>query len=82
MQNVSMALGLVVLLGMFAGLVPCLGWLNWLNIPLALAALIVSTIAMVNHKVGPPTRSVVGMVLSVIAVVVGALRLLLGGGLA
>src|SRR5262249_22255616 len=42
MQVLSLIWGLLALLGMFIGIIPCLGALNWLNIPFAVAGLIVS----------------------------------------
>jgi hypothetical protein len=56
---------------MLLGFIPLLGWFNWLNIPFAIIGLIISAIGKSNE----------GMVLCGIAVLVGIIRLVLGGGI-
>jgi hypothetical protein len=81
MQVISLAWGILALLGFFVGLVPCLGALNWLNIPFSAAGLIVSLIAYSKGVPGQRTASVVGIILCLIAILIGAKRLVLGGGI-
>jgi hypothetical protein len=81
MQALSLAWGILSLLGFLVGLVPCLGSLNWLNIPFSVAGLIFSIIAFAKGAPGNRTPSVVGIVLCLIAVFIGAKRLVLGGGI-
>jgi hypothetical protein len=75
--------GILAFLGFLLGLVPCLGWLNWFNIPFAIVGVVIGIVALsqagAQHRpVGP---AILGLVLSVTAVVIGVARLALGGGL-
>lgn len=81
MQIISLAWGILALLGFLVALIPCLGALNWLNIPFSAAGLIVSLIAYAKGMPGNRTPSVVGIILCVIAVFIGAKRLVLGAGI-
>lgn len=68
---VSILIGLVALVFAIPGLVPLLGWINWLVLPLALLGAGVG--ALSSHKSG---RN-----LNLIVLVVGIVRLMLGGGI-
>lgn len=81
MQILSAVWGALAAIGMFIGFIPCLGSLNWLNIPFALAGLVVSIIALSQAKPGQKAMPVIGVVLCGIAVLLGFFRLLLGGGI-
>lgn len=75
--------GILSFLGFLLGLLPCLGWVNWVNIPFAVVGVVIGIVAMsqagAQHRpVGP---AIVGLVLSVTAVVIGLIRLMIGGGL-
>ncbi|PTQ12812.1 hypothetical protein CLG96_01300 [Sphingomonas oleivorans] len=61
-----------VLAGLFAAIafLPFLGWVNWAIIPLALVGLLL----------GAMSRSTSGRTLNLIVIVIGSLRLFLGGG--
>ena len=80
MGIVGLVFGLISIVGFFIGLIPFLGWFNWFNIPLALVGLFISIIgaATNNNSKGP---AITGIVLCAIAVMIGAFRLMLGGGL-
>ena len=81
MQLLSLIWGILALIGMFVGLIPCIGALNWLNIPFAAVGFIVS---LVSHTSSPPynrTNSTIGMILCAIAAIIGAKRLVWGGGI-
>jgi formate-dependent nitrite reductase membrane component NrfD len=80
MGIVGLVFGVISIVGFFIGLIPFLGWFNWFNIPLALVGLVISIIAAATNENsrGP---AVIGIVLCAIAVLVGAFRLMLGGGL-
>jgi len=70
MKFLGLLFGILAALGMLLGFIPLLGWLNWLNIPLAIIGLIFSAIA----------KSSGGKVLCSVAIIFGILRLILGGG--
>ncbi len=73
---VSLLAGLFLLIG----LIPFLGWLNWVNIPFAVAGLIISLVASISAK-QTNWFSRIGIILCAIAVIIGALRLIVGRGL-
>jgi hypothetical protein len=81
MQILSLAWGILALLGFFVAFIPCLGALNWLNIPFAVAGLILGVIAYANGQPGRRGASAAGIVLCAIAVLIGAKRLIMGGGI-
>lgn len=81
MRIVGLILGILSLLGMLTAFIPCLGWLNWLNIPFAVVGLIVSIVAYNNDKLEPEKQSTAGIILCAVAIVLGGLRLILGGGI-
>ncbi len=81
MQILSLAWGILAILGFFVGLIPCLGALNWLNIPFAVVGLIISLIAFNQGLPGRRGAAVAGIVLCIIAILIGAKRLALGGGI-
>ena len=82
MQILSLVWGILAFVGFFIALLPSLGSINWINIPFAFIGLIISIIAMVTTKEDKKTFSIVGIVLCGIAIVIGLIRLLIGGGVA
>jgi hypothetical protein len=68
---VSLIIGAVALLFAVVAFVPFLGWANWLIIPLAI----------IGAAIGMASRGTAGRNLNLFVIVVGALRLMLGGGL-
>lgn len=81
MQVASLAWGILALIGFAVGIVPCLGWVNWINIPFAVAGLIFSIIAFVQGRTGMRSGSSWGIALCLIAILIGSKRLILGLGI-
>ena len=81
MQTLSLVWGVLAVLGMVVGFLPCLGALNWLNIPFAAVGLVLSIAALVNAKGSNNAPSIAGLVCCSIAIAIGLLRLTLGGGI-
>jgi hypothetical protein len=80
MQILSLVWGILAVLGLGVAFIPCLGSLNWLNIPFAVVGLIISIMAA--SKPTPQKGAAVGgIVLNAIAIAFGAIRLVLGGGI-
>jgi len=83
MSKISFIIGIVAF-GLFVvGLFPCLGWMNWINFPLALAGLIMNGIVMGQGGAsddGVRKKALIGLGLCLVALVVGFIRLILGGG--
>ena len=68
---VSLIIGFVALLCAVVAFIPLLGWLNWLIIPLAL----------IGAGVGVISKSTAGRNLNLFVIVIGIVRLMLGGGI-
>ena len=68
---ISIIIGLVAAACAVVAFIPLLGWANWLIVPLAL----------VGAGVGAASSSNAGRNLTLFVVVVGILRLMLGGGI-
>ncbi len=68
---VSLIIGVVALLCAVVAFIPLLGWANWLIVPLAL----------IGAVVGAASQSNTGRNLNLFVVVVGIIRLMLGGGI-
>ena len=68
---VSLVIGIVALICAAIAFIPLLGWANWLIIPLAVAGAGIGTIS----------GSKSGRNLNLFVIVVGIVRLMLGGGI-
>jgi hypothetical protein len=71
MGTLSVIFGIFSVLGMLLGFIPFLGWFNWLNIPFAIIGLIFALISNSRN----------GKILNIIAIVIGIVRLIMGGGI-
>lgn len=81
MQIISLVWGVCALLGFLVAFIPCLGSLNWLNIPFSAVGLVFSLVAFAAGTPGRRAFSVVGIILCIIGVLIGAKRLVAGGGI-
>ena len=68
---VSLIIGLVALVFAVIAFIPLLGWANWLIIPLAIVGAVVGMLSSSNT----------GRNLNLFVIVVGIIRLMLGGGI-
>jgi hypothetical protein len=67
---VSLIIGAVALIFAVIAFIPLLGWANWLIIPLAI----------IGAAVGVISRGTAGRNLNLLVIVIGVVRLMLGGG--
>jgi hypothetical protein len=82
MKAISVIWGLLSLLGLLIGFIPFLGSLNWLNIPFACVGFFISLIALVRTKnFESKSLPIAGIVMCGMAIVLGSIRLFLGGGI-
>lgn len=82
MKTASLILGILALVGLFVGFIPCIGALNWINIPFAFIGLIISIIAITKVNSGESkSYEIMGIVFTSSAIVFGLIRLILGGGI-
>jgi hypothetical protein len=79
MQVAGFIMGILSILGMLFGLIPFLGWSNWLVIPFAGVGLIISIVGVAVSKRGG--IGVAGIVLCSIALFISIPRLIIGGGI-
>ena len=68
---VSLIIGFVALVCAVVAFIPLLGWANWLIIPLAI----------IGAAVGMISRGTAGRNLNLLVIVIGVVRLILGGGI-
>ncbi|MDZ3832551.1 MAG: hypothetical protein U0S50_12170 [Sphingopyxis sp.] len=68
---VSLVIGAVALLLALVAFIPLLGWANWVIIPFAVVGL----------ALGAMSDSNAGRNLNIVVIVVGVIRLMLGGGI-
>lgn len=77
MGTLSLIWGIFAILGMMLAMIPLLGWMNWFNIPFAIIGLIVSAVGMSGQR--NRNAAVAGLILCLVAVILGGIRLMLGG---
>jgi hypothetical protein len=65
---------------MLVGLIPLLGWLNWVTIPFAAIGAIIAAVGLLITSSGKRGRAAAGLVLNGIVIVVAVTRLSMGGG--
>ena len=68
---VSLIIGLVALVCALIAFIPLLGWANWLIIPLAI----------IGAVIGMISRGTAGRNLNIFVIIIGVVRLMLGGGI-
>ena len=68
---VSLIIGAVALVCAMIAFLPLLGWLNWLIIPLAI----------IGAAIGLVSRGRAGQNLNLFVIIIGIVRLMLGGGI-
>ena len=80
MGVISLLWGIVAMVLMFIGLVPLLGWSNWLIIPFAGVGAIIAAVGIALTSREKRGRAKAGLVLNALVMVIAAIRLSLGGG--
>lgn len=68
---VSLIIGFVALIFGVIAFLPLLGWANWLIIPLAI----------IGAVIGMMSRGTAGRNLNIFVIVIGVVRLMIGGGI-
>lgn len=89
MRQASLIIGIIVIIGMCIGFIPCLGWFNWLNLPVAFVGIILGAIDYNDqrnlqykeydtyNRPGMP----LGLILCCVAFILGFIRLIIGFGI-
>lgn len=81
MGLISLVWGVVALLWMLLALIPLLGWGNWLVIPFAGVGALIAVIGYATTACERRGRAKAGLLLNCVVMVVGAIRLSIGGGI-
>ncbi len=81
MGMISLLWGIVAMIWMIIALIPFLGWGNWFLIPFAAIGAVIAAIGVALSRSGNRGRAKTGLVLNGIVIVVGIVRLGIGGGI-
>lgn len=81
MGMISLLWGIFAMFWMVIALIPFLGWGNWLVIPFATVGAVIAAIGIALSRSGHRGRAKTGLVLNGIVILVGIVRLSIGGGL-
>ena len=81
MGLISLVWGIVSMCLMVLALIPLLGWSNWLLIPFAAVGAIIGAIGILFTSSARTGRARTGLLLNGIVIVVGIIRLGIGGGI-
>ena len=81
MGLISLLWGMFAMLWMVIALIPLLGWGNWFLIPFAAVGAIIAAIGIAVTRSENRGRAKAGLVLNGIVIIVGIVRLSLGGGI-
>jgi apolipoprotein N-acyltransferase len=77
MSVIGLIMGIISFFWLGISILPLLGWLNWLNIPFAAVGLIFGLIGYSRNRNGMGTAAII---LNTVAIVLGIIRLSIGGG--
>lgn len=82
MAFASFLLGTFSLVGVAITIIPLLGWLNWLILPLAVAGLLLGLLSAYSsaQREHSSCLATLGIILNCVALGLGILRLAIGGG--
>ena len=75
----SLVWGILATLGLAVAFIPCFGSLNYLNIPFAVFGLLFSILAIVLSS--KKELAIAGSLLCAVAILIGAIRLVMGFGI-
>jgi hypothetical protein len=83
LPTVALLWGIAAFVAFAIGLIPCLGWLNWIGVPFGAIGVVLGIVAMGRARGAgqPPGAAIAGLVLSAVAACLGLFRLVLGGGI-
>ena len=70
-------IAIIAFIGFMIALVPCFGWFNCFNIPIAIAGVVINAVVMIQGN--STGRAPIAIGLCVIAIVIGGIRWVLGG---
>ena len=81
LPQIGMTMGIIVACIMVLGLVPCLGWMNYFTIIFGKITIILCIVALVTEKNSSrSSKALLGLILASSSLVIGFIRLVIGGG--
>jgi hypothetical protein len=81
LPGVVRTMGIIALSLMLVGLIPCLGWINYLNFAFSFVTVVLGILALASaNSDSARSSAIIGLALVVVANCVGVFRLILGGG--
>lgn len=80
MQTLALFWGIVAMGNMIVGFFPCLGWLNWFNIPFSGIGVILSAVALGSATRETKGQAIGGLICCIVALFFGIIRLVAGAG--
>jgi len=81
MGGLCKIIGVLAIIGTAIGFLPLLGWYNWLNIPFAVFALLLGVLVWgLGNSPGAKDGGKAGAIMGLVAIGIGLLRLVVGGG--
>ena len=78
LSTLGLVWGILAILGMVVGFIPCFGSLNYLNIPFAVCGLLFGVLAVALSS--DKEYAIAACVLCAVAIFLGSIRLVLGFG--
>ena len=81
MGLISLLWGIFAMIWMVLALIPLLGWGNWFLIPFAAVGAIIGAIGVLFTSSARTGRAKTGLLLNGIVIVVGIVRMGIGGGI-
>lgn len=81
MQLLGLVWGIAAVIGAVVAFFPCLGSLNWLNIPFSIIGLVVSVIGLAKAAPENKGTGIAAVACCGIAIVIGIIRLVMGAGI-
>ena len=79
LSQAGFVIAVIAIIVFVVALIPCFGCINWINIPVALIGLVLNVIVIARGNYTGKTTT--ALVLCLIAMIAGAIRLVLGGGI-
>lgn len=81
LASVGMTMGIITACLMIIGLVPCLGWMNWLVLFVGGITNILNWVVIFTDRTqSGRNKAIIGLVLTFVALFIGFIRLAIGGG--
>jgi hypothetical protein len=75
LQTLSLVWGVLAFVGMMISLIPCLGMLNYVNVPFGAVGLVLGVVTVATSKASNKIPAITGLACCAIAIAAGVLRL-------